>query len=94
MPDPRPVPFTVPAIRAAKRRDGHPPLVMLTAYDTPGARIADAAGVDVILVGDSVANNVLGYADTLQVDVRVMAHHGRRGPGLARGPWWWATCPG
>jgi 3-methyl-2-oxobutanoate hydroxymethyltransferase len=48
---------------------------MLTAYDTPGARIADAAGVDVILVGDSVANTVLGHADTLQVDVRVMAHH-------------------
>ena len=48
---------------------------MLTAYDTPGARIADAAGVDMILVGDSVANTVLGHADTLQVDVAVMAHH-------------------
>jgi len=48
---------------------------MLTAYDTPGARLADAAGVDMILVGDSVANTVLGYADTLQVDVGVMAHH-------------------
>jgi 3-methyl-2-oxobutanoate hydroxymethyltransferase len=48
---------------------------MLTAYDTPGARIADAAGVDVILVGDSVANTVLGYEDTLHVDIDVMAHH-------------------
>jgi 3-methyl-2-oxobutanoate hydroxymethyltransferase len=48
---------------------------MLTAYDTPGARIADAAGVDVILVGDSVANAMLGHADTLQVDIGVMAHH-------------------
>jgi 3-methyl-2-oxobutanoate hydroxymethyltransferase len=48
---------------------------MLTVYDTPGARIADAAGVDIMLVGDSVANNVLGYADTLQVDIGVMAHH-------------------
>jgi 3-methyl-2-oxobutanoate hydroxymethyltransferase len=48
---------------------------MLTAYDTPGARIADAAGVDIVLVGDSVANAVLGHTDTLQVDVAVMAHH-------------------
>jgi 3-methyl-2-oxobutanoate hydroxymethyltransferase len=48
---------------------------MLTAYDTPGARIADAAGVDIILVGDSLANVVLGHADTLQVDVAAMAHH-------------------
>ena len=52
-----------------------PPLVMVTAYDAPGARIADAAGVDIILVGDSVANNVLGYEDTLQVTVEDMAHH-------------------
>jgi 3-methyl-2-oxobutanoate hydroxymethyltransferase len=66
---------TVPEVRARKRSTGSEPLVMLTAYDTPGARIADAAGVDLILVGDSVANTVLGYADTLQVDVGVMAHH-------------------
>jgi 3-methyl-2-oxobutanoate hydroxymethyltransferase len=66
---------TVPKIRAAKRDRGAAPIVMLTAYDTPGARIADAAGVDVILVGDSLANTVLGYADTLQVDIAVMAHH-------------------
>ena len=66
---------TVPLVRARKRSAGHPPLVMLTAYDTPGARIADAAGVDVILVGDSLANVVLGHPDTLQVDVAVMAHH-------------------
>jgi len=75
MPDPRSAPITVPAVRAHKRRDGHPPLVMVTAYDTPGARIADAAGVDLILVGDSVANNVLGYPDTLQVTVDDMARH-------------------
>ena len=66
---------TVPEVRSRKRARGSPPLVMLTAYDTPGARIADAAGVDVILVGDSVANTVLGLADTLQVDITVMAHH-------------------
>jgi len=66
---------TVPAIRARKRSRGSEPIVMLTAYDTPGARIADAAGVDMILVGDSVANTVLGHADTLQVDTAVIAHH-------------------
>jgi len=75
MPDPRSAPVTVPAVRAAKVRDGHAPLVMVTAYDAPGARIADAGGVDLILVGDSVANVVLGYEDTLQVTVGDMAHH-------------------
>jgi 3-methyl-2-oxobutanoate hydroxymethyltransferase len=66
---------TVPQVRAAKGANGAQPLVMLTAYDTPGARIADAAGVDMILVGDSVANTVLGLPDTLHVDMAVMAHH-------------------
>lgn len=75
MPETRPAPVTVPAVRAAKRRHGHLPLVMVTAYDAPGARVCDAAGVDLILVGDSVANVVLGYEDTLQVSVEVMAHH-------------------
>ena len=75
MPEARSVPVTVPSVRAAKRRAGHAPLVMVTAYDAPGARIADAAGVDLILVGDSVANNVLGYEDNLQVTVEDMAHH-------------------
>ena len=75
MPDPRSTPITVPTVRATKRRDGDAPLVMVTAYDAPGARIADAAGVDLILVGDSVGNNVLGYEDSLQVTVEDMAHH-------------------
>jgi 3-methyl-2-oxobutanoate hydroxymethyltransferase len=48
---------------------------MVTAYDEPGARIVSDAGADIILVGDSVANNVLGYPDTLHVDIDVMAHH-------------------
>ena len=63
---------TVPEVRARK---GGARLVMVTAYDAPGARMADDAGVDVILVGDSVANNVLGYDDTLQVTVEDMEHH-------------------
>ena len=64
---------TAPAI-AARKGDGTP-IVMVTAYDAPTARIVDRAGVDVILVGDSVANVVLGYDDTLQVTIDDMAHH-------------------
>ncbi|HWD54132.1 MAG TPA: 3-methyl-2-oxobutanoate hydroxymethyltransferase [Acidimicrobiales bacterium] len=66
---------TVPNLRERKRRDGGVPIVMVTAYDEPGARIVSEAGADIILVGDSVANNVLGYTDTLHVDIDVMAHH-------------------
>src|SRR5436305_5868832 len=65
---------TVPAVRARKRGSGDP-LVMVTAYDAPGAKIAGEAGVDIILVGDSLAMVVLGYDDTLQVTVEDMAHH-------------------
>jgi 3-methyl-2-oxobutanoate hydroxymethyltransferase len=64
---------TAPSIRA--RKGSAEPLVMVTAYDAPTARVADAAGVDLILVGDSLAMVVLGYEDTLQVTVDDMAHH-------------------
>ena len=67
--------LTVPAIRSSKLRDGRDPLVMVTAYDAPGARQAHAAGVDMILVGDSLAMMVLGYDDTLAVSVDDIAHH-------------------
>ncbi len=75
--------MTVPAVRARKTigrsTDGasgdDQPLVMLTAYDAPGARMVDQAGADLILVGDSVAMVVLGYDDTLQVTVDDIAHH-------------------
>jgi 3-methyl-2-oxobutanoate hydroxymethyltransferase len=66
-------PMSAPDIRARKG-DG-PPLVMVTAYDAPSARVADEAGVDMILVGDSLAMVVLGYDDTLQVTIDDMAHH-------------------
>ena len=66
---------TVPSVQGRKVRRGDVPLVMVTAYDAPGARMADAAGIDLILVGDSVAMVVLGYDDTLQVTVDDMAHH-------------------
>jgi 3-methyl-2-oxobutanoate hydroxymethyltransferase len=66
-----------PNIRSRKRRHGSPPLVMVTAYDEPGARFAGAAGVDMLLVGDSLANVVLGHDDTLHVTVEEMCHHVR-----------------
>ena len=66
-------PITAAAI--ARRKGSASPIVMITAYDAPSARIVDDAGADVILVGDSVANVVLGYADTLQVTIDDMAHH-------------------
>src|SRR5689334_13135182 len=45
------------------------PIVMVTAYDHPSAVIVEEAGVDVVLVGDSAANNVLGYPDTVPVTI-------------------------
>ncbi|MGH2635366.1 MAG: 3-methyl-2-oxobutanoate hydroxymethyltransferase [Actinomycetota bacterium] len=50
---------------------------MLTAYDFPTAQILDEAGIPVLLVGDSVANNVLGYENTLPVTMDEMLHHTR-----------------
>jgi 3-methyl-2-oxobutanoate hydroxymethyltransferase len=66
---------TAPAVRARKVSSGADPLVMVTAYDAPGARIVDDGGADLILVGDSLAMVVLGYDDTLSVTVEDMAHH-------------------
>ena len=71
-------PISAPDITARKRelRDGDgAPLVMVTAYDAPSARVVDAAGADMILVGDSLAMVVLGYDDTLQVTTDDMVHH-------------------
>ncbi len=65
-------PVTAPAIRARK---GGEKIKMITAYDAPTARIADRAGADIILVGDSVANVVLGHEDTLSVTLDQMVHH-------------------
>src|SRR5919109_1636603 len=65
---------TVPMVRAMK---GKSRVGMLTAYDYPSGRIADAAGADIILVGDSLGMVVLGYPDTLSVTVEDMIHHTR-----------------
>lgn len=63
---------TVPDVRALK---GERKLAMVTAYDYPSARIASEAGVDIILVGDSVANVIHGMDHTLGVDIDVMVLH-------------------
>jgi 3-methyl-2-oxobutanoate hydroxymethyltransferase len=60
-----------------KDRKGGPKISMVTAYDYPSAVIADRAGVDIILIGDSVANVVHGMDDTLGVDVDNMILHTR-----------------
>jgi len=65
---------TAPQVRAAK---GGPKLRMITAYDAPSARVSDEAGADIILVGDSLANVVLGRATTLTVTMDDMVHHTR-----------------
>lgn len=52
-------------------------IVCITAYDLPSASIADSAGVDVVLVGDSLGNAVLGYGNTLAVSLEEMEHHTR-----------------
>jgi len=70
---PRSRPMTAPDVVACK--GSGTPLVMVTAYDAPTARVVDEAGVDLILVGDTLAMVVLGYDDTLQVTVDDMAHH-------------------
>ena len=57
----------LPAIRAAKEREEK--LICLTAYDYPTARIVDEAGVDIILVGDSIGNVIHGYGNTIPVSL-------------------------
>jgi 3-methyl-2-oxobutanoate hydroxymethyltransferase len=66
------VKMTTQTLRALK---GQRPIVCVTAYDTTTARCADEAGVDLILVGDSVGNNVLGFASTVPVTLDMMVHH-------------------
>ena len=64
------LPVTLPAL-AEKKRLGEP-IVMVTAYDFPSARAAEAAGVDIVLVGDSGAMTVLGYPSTVPVPLDEM----------------------
>lgn len=57
----------LPTLAALRRRSS--PIVMITAYDYPGGRIAEQGGADVVLVGDSAANTVLGYATTREISM-------------------------
>jgi len=66
---------TMPAL-AAMKREGKP-ITALTAYDYPTSRLVDEAGIDLILVGDSLAMVVLGQDNTLSVTVDEMLHHTR-----------------
>src|ERR1700727_3834557 len=78
--DPGGLPMTLPLL-IEKKRLGEP-IVMVTAYDYPSARAAEAAGVDLVLVGDSAATTVLGYNATTPVeldDMLVRARAARRG---------------
>jgi len=65
----------MPTVREIQRATPDEPLTMLTAYDAPTAAIVDEAGIDVILVGDSVGNAVLGYDSTLPVTMEQVASH-------------------
>src|SRR5919202_2716151 len=72
----------VTLMKLAEKRALGEPIVMVTAYDHPSAVVVEQAGVDVVLVGDSAANNVLGYRDTVPVTVEellMLARAVRRG---------------
>ena len=67
--------ITVASLREKKLQ--HEPITCLTAYDYASARLVDEAGIDIVLVGDSLAMTMLGYENTLTVTVDEMLHHTR-----------------
>lgn len=71
----RPEKVTAPSLKASKERGER--LVCLTAYDYPTARIVDEAGIDVVLVGDSIGNVIFGYGNTVPVTLDEIVMHTR-----------------
>ena len=67
--------ITVASLREKKVH--HEPITCLTAYDYASARLVDEAGIDLVLVGDSLAQTMLGYENTLSVTIEEMLHHTR-----------------
>jgi 3-methyl-2-oxobutanoate hydroxymethyltransferase len=65
--------ITIPDLR--EKKGNQQPITMLTAYDFPSARLLDSAGVDVILVGDSLGMTMMGYSTTVPVTMDEMIHH-------------------
>lgn len=63
----------MPTVRNIRAKAGKEPITMLTAYDAPTAAIVDEAGIDMVLVGDSMGNTALGYDSTLPVTVDEVA---------------------
>jgi 3-methyl-2-oxobutanoate hydroxymethyltransferase len=67
-----PAPGKLPLTELAEMKARHQPIVMVTAYDAPGGRLADEAGADLILVGDSAAMTVLGHDSTVPATMEEM----------------------
>jgi 3-methyl-2-oxobutanoate hydroxymethyltransferase len=67
--------ITVASLREKKLQ--HQPITCLTAYDYASARLVDEAGIDIVLVGDSLAMTMLGYLNTLSVTIDEMLHHAK-----------------
>ena len=81
----------MPALGEMKRQGK--PISALTAYDYPSARLVDEAGIDLLLVGDSLAMVVLGHENTLAVTVDEMLHHTRAVRRAVAAPSSSPTCP-
>ena len=67
--------ITVPGLIKMKQRGEK--IVVVTCYDYPSARLLDAAGVDIIFIGNSLGDNVLGYPNTIPVTIDEMLHHAK-----------------
>src|SRR5208337_746232 len=74
----RPADGSRPKVSTATLRElklRHQPITCLTAYDYSSARLVDEGGIDMVLVGDSLAQTMLGYENTLSVTIDEMLHH-------------------